>query len=137
MLTAAAMVGAGCGGGADDTTKVKRTMTRFLSSLGAGDAATACALLAPSGRAGYERLMRAPAGSCSLLVTLLNRRLPPQVKTALRHAQIKRVRIKGKTATVRHADVTSARGDLSSILPPHSPPTVLMKQRDGTWKIAG
>jgi hypothetical protein len=137
MVTAAALVAAGCGGGLDDTAKVKQTMTRYLSAVAAGDGATACSLLTRSGQAAFERFMRAAAaGSCPLIVTLFNARLPAQVKTALRHAQIKKITIHGNTATVQHAGITSTKGDLSTVVAPGSPPTVLMKQSDGTWKLS-
>jgi tripartite-type tricarboxylate transporter receptor subunit TctC len=136
MVTATALVAAGCGGGLDDTAKVKQTMTRYLSAVGAGDGATTCSLLTPSGQAAFERFKRAAAGSCPLLVTVFNAGLPAQVKTALRHAQIKKITINGNTATVRHADITSTKGDLSSVVPPGSPPTVLTKQSDGSWKLS-
>jgi hypothetical protein len=135
IVAATALVAAGCGGGSDDAARVKQTMTRFLSAVGAGDAATACSLLTPSGRAGFERFMRAPAGSCSLLITLFNRNLPPGVRTALRHARIKTVKVRGNTATIRHADVSSTRGDLSAVVKAGAPPAVLTKQPDGTWKL--
>jgi hypothetical protein len=136
LVTATALVAAGCGGGTDDTAKVKQTMTRFLSAVAAGDAATACSLITPSGQAKFERVVGAPAGTCSLIITLVNARLPERVKTALRHPRIKRVKIKGNTAIVRHADVTSTRGELGAVVQPASS-SVLMKQSDGRWKLSG
>jgi hypothetical protein len=132
-----ALLAAGCGGGTDDTAKVKHTMTRFYSSLAAGDGSTACSLATASGRAKLERRARAPAGSCSRIVTFLATSLSQQVKEGLQTASIRKVTVHGRTATVHETDVTSTRGDLRAFLQSGSPATELTKQSDGSWRISG
>ena len=45
--------------------------------------------------------------------------------------------VDGGSATVSNADITSTQGTLSGFLGPSSAPTVLTKQPDGSWMIAG
>jgi hypothetical protein len=134
VLLAGSLV-AGCGSGSDDTARVKQTMTRELKSAADGDGATACSLATPSGQAKLARAV--PGSTCEQVISLLSQRLPSQVKEGLRSAEIKKVTVNGDTATVQDADITSARGNLGGFLQPGSPPTILTKQPDGTWKISG
>jgi hypothetical protein len=131
----AALLIVGCGGGSDDSANVKKTMTRLYSALASGDGATACSLATPSGRAKLERGVGKGA-SCVQIVALLGASLPAKIKEGLRSVQVKKVTIHGNTATVQEADVTSTSGSLSGFLRPGSPPTILTKQADGTWKVS-
>ena len=125
----------GTGGGENDVAKVKQTMTRELSALADGDGATVCALATPSGRAKLQN--EVPGLSCPQIVTVAAQRLPSAIKQGLRNARVNKVTIHGDTATVQDADITSTQGALTGFLKPGSPPTILQKQSDGTWKIAG
>jgi hypothetical protein len=131
----AVVLAVGCGGGSDDTAKIKQTIRRELTALADGDGATGCSLATPARQA---KLVRALPGAmtCDQVIKAVGQRLPASVKDGLRSAQVKKVTVHGNTATVQDADITSARGNIAAFLQPGSPPTVLTEQPDGTWKIS-
>lgn len=128
---------AGCG--ATDTTadaaKIKQTIVSELADLANGNGAAACALATPTGQT--ELASGSPHKSCAEAITKVSQNLPADVKLGLQHAQVNKVVITGGSATVSNADITSTQGNASSFLTPASAPTVLVKQPDGSWKIAG
>jgi hypothetical protein len=121
-------------GGKSDADRAKDTMTTFLAALAKGDGKTACGLATASGRA---RLVRAAKGrlSCEGLIALIATRLPPDVKTGLENAQVKKITVNGNAATVQETDITSSKGNLSAFLRSGTP-TKLVKE-GGSWKVAG
>jgi ketosteroid isomerase-like protein len=129
---------AACGGqssGSTDVAKVKQTVVRELAALANGDGATACSLATASGRA---KVQSAIAGaSCEEVVKRFAQQVPQRVKDGMLTAKVKHVTIKGDTATVANADITSSRGTLAGFLQPGSAPTMLTKQADGSWKLSG
>jgi hypothetical protein len=138
LVGSLAVLVVGCGGGAGvggDRAKIEQTLQRDFTAIANGDGGTACALATPSGQAKLEKAV--PGASCEQIVSLVAQRLPQRIKHALRTAQIKQVTIKGDTATVQDADITSTRGSFRGFLHPGSAPGVLKRQPDGTWKIAG
>jgi hypothetical protein len=124
-----------CGGGASDEAKIKQTVVRELAAIANGDGATACSLATAAGRAKLER--DNPGHTCEQLIRLAATALPESAKEALRAAHVNRVTITGNTATVSDSDITSSKGSLASIFQSGTPPTVLTKQSDGSWKISG
>jgi hypothetical protein len=136
LLGGLLVVGCGGGGGASaDVGKIERTMTREFAAVADGDGAVACGLATPSGRAVLANAD--PGATCEEVIAFVAARLTPEIRTALHNLAIKKVTITGNTASVADADVTSTRGSLKGFDKPGSPPTILMKQPDGTWKIAG
>ncbi len=131
------LLGAGCGG-ADtgaDAAKIKQTVTQELGDLARGDGPGACALATPTGQT--ELASASPHKTCPEAITLVSQNLAPEVKQGLLSVKVNKVTITGGSATVNNADITSTQGTVSSFLDPASAPTVLVKQPDGSWKIAG
>jgi hypothetical protein len=110
-------------------------MTHELMAVARGDGVTACSLATPTGQARLAKSI--PGATCRQVVSLLADRLSPAIKDGLGSAHVTRVTISGDTATVQDSDISSTRGSLAGLLQPGSPPTVLTKQPDGTWKISG
>jgi hypothetical protein len=73
--------------------------------------------------------------SCEGLIALIATRLPPDVKTGLENAQVKKITVNGSSATIQETDITSSKGNLSAFLRSGTP-TRLVKER-GSWKVAG
>jgi ketosteroid isomerase-like protein len=127
---------AGCGGSshpaanAADVAKVKQTITRALAAVAAGDGATACSLATPTGQATLQKLVG--AASCQAAVATLAAQLPANMKAALRDAKVKKVSISGNTANVNNNDITAPQATIGDL---PLPPTVLVKQPDGSWKL--
>jgi hypothetical protein len=128
---------AGCGGTdtTADTTKITQTIMSELADLANGNGAAACALATPTGQT--ELASASPHKSCAEAISIVSQHLTPDVKLGLQHAQVHKVVISGGSATVSNADITSSQGNATSFLNPTSTPTVLVKQPDGSWKIAG
>jgi len=127
----------GCSRGAasrSDVMRVKQTMTRELAALASGEGTLACSLTTISGRKKIER--QVPGFGCEAIVALYGRKQTKPAKEALRTAHIRKVTINGDTATIRNADIVSARGSLHGVVPP-SGVNILTKQHDGSWKISG
>jgi hypothetical protein len=130
----AALALAGCGGGGSgDEQAVKDTVTTFMSALARGDGATACS---KATAAAQQRLtaQAAQAGSnCPAIIAAISKRLPAEVKQGLETAQVKKVTVKGNTATVTDHDITSKSGNLGPFL--GSGATTLTKV-GGSWKLS-
>jgi hypothetical protein len=130
------LVAAGCGGSSNagpsaaDVAKVKSTITQALAAVANGDGATACSLATTTGQATLAKLVG--SSSCTSAISLLASQLPPNTKAALRDAQVKKVSISGNTATVNNADITAPQANIGDL---PLPPTVLVKQPDGSWKL--
>ena len=140
LLATALLAGCGGGGGSSDVTKIKQTLTRYFSAFGAGDGATACSLFTQAGQAAFEHTVPGTtAGRCAQIVTFIGAGLTPPTKQALESAQIGKINVVAGTATVQVADVTATSGSFAAFprLKAGSPPYVLTKQPDGSWKIAG
>jgi hypothetical protein len=133
-VAAALVVLPGCGGSKSDADQAKDTMKSFLSAVAKGDGKKACSLADASGQA---RLVRAAKGrlNCEGVIAAISARIPANLKTALENADVKKVTINGNTATINDADITSSKGDLSSLLRGGTP-TKLVKQ-GGIWKLSG
>jgi len=136
MLALAAGLLASCGGSSHpaansaDVAKVKQTITRALAAVADGDGATACSLATPTGQATLEKLLG--SSSCQAAIASLASSLPPNMKAALKNAQVKKVSISGNTANVNNNDITAPQANIGDL---PLPPTVLVKQPDGSWKL--
>jgi len=133
----AALLPAGCGSAenAGDTAKIKQTVMAELGDLARGDGVAACALATPTGRTQLAK--GSSSRKCTKAIMLVSQNLAPEVKQGLLSVQVNKVTISGGSATVSNADITSTQGSVSGFLDPASTPTVLVKQPDGSWKIAG
>ncbi len=129
------VVVAGCGSShsssnSGDVAKIKSTVTRAFAAIASGDAATACSLATPAGQSTFEKLLG--ASSCTKAVAEIGSVLTPQMKAALKSAQVKKVSISGNTATIKNSDITAPQANIGAL---PLPPTVLVKQPDGSWKL--
>lgn len=124
---------AGCGGDSD-ADQAKRALTDFMAAIAKGDGKTACRLADEAGR---QRLVRAAKRrlSCEGVVAAIAGRIPPDVRTGLQNAQIKKVTIKGNIATVDDADITSTKGRLSGLFNGATPEKLV--KESGRWKVSG
>jgi hypothetical protein len=129
--------GGGGGGSSEDENAVKQTVEQFLHAVAAGDGITACALATPEGQAKLLEEVGQPGQNCTSVVTFIVAGLSQETKDGLATATVGKVSIDGDTATVEDADITSSQGDLTTFLDPDSPPTLLTRQPDGTWKLSG
>lgn len=138
VLIATLLIGllvAGCGSGnSADAQAVAKTVTQEFADLAAGNGAGACALATPGGQ---TLLASGTHHTCADAINLVSQNLPDQVRLGLRTAVVKKVTINGGSATVSPADITSTQGSLTGFLSPNSAPTVLTKQPNGAWQIAG
>jgi hypothetical protein len=133
-----AVAGAGCGGngaGGTDAAKVKRTVRRALLALADGNGPAFCALATAGARAELARTT--PGATCSQVVRRITNQLSPRVKLALRHARVGSVTVHGDHASIRAGAITSTQGTLKGFLQASAPPTRLIRESDGSWKIAG
>ncbi|HEY5198340.1 MAG TPA: hypothetical protein VIJ51_15070 [Solirubrobacteraceae bacterium] len=135
LLAGGLVAGCAAGGSTADAGKVAQTVTRELGDLAAGNGAAACALATPTGQT--ELASASPNHKCAQAIELVSQNLTPAVRLGLKTAVVKKVTINGGSATVSNADITSTQGSLSGFLGPGSAPTVLTKQPDGSWEIAG
>ncbi len=141
MLLAAAVsvtgIVTGCGGsgsaGTADAGKVKQTVRAALADLANADGRGFCSLATRTGRAKLAGTLH--GYNCVQLVNLVGGHLSPATKAGLLHAQVKRVTIKGSTASVKAADITATRGSLKGFLNDGGRATILTRQPDGSWKI--
>ncbi len=131
------LLAAGCGSAdtAADAAKIKQTVVQELGDLARGDGPAACALATPTGQT--ELASASPHKTCPEAIALVSQNLAPEVKQGLLSVTVNKVTINGGSATVANADITSTQGNVSSFLDPATAPTVLVKQPDGSWKIAG
>jgi hypothetical protein len=128
----------GCGGGSGrpaDAAGVRQTVTRFLHALGRGDGAAVCALATPAGRALLSGSV--PHHTCAQVISLVSRRLRATTKAGMESVHVGKVTIHNGHASVSNTSITSSHGSLASFLKPGSPPTLLTKQSDGSWRITG
>lgn len=137
IVLAVALGAAGCGGSGDDQA-VKQTMQNFLGAIGRGDGKAACALVTPSGQAALAAQIAALTHathtvSCQLILTEIAKLLPPAAKQGLESVQVRKVTVKGSTASVLSRDVHATKGNVSAFLS-GSAPTKLVKV-GGTWKV--
>ena len=116
---------------------MKQTVEQFLQAVAAGDGITACALATPEGQAKLLQEVGQAGQACTSVVTFISAGLSQDTKYGLATATVNKVSFDGDTATVEDADITSTQGDLSTFLDPNSPPTLLTRQPDGTWKLSG
>lgn len=124
----------GCGSSNSDADAAKDTMKSFLAALATGDGKKACSLADAAGR---QRLVAAGRGraTCEDVIKLIASRLPPKVKEGLENADVKKVTVKGNTATIKDSDIKSSKGDASAFLT-GGRPTKLVKE-GGKWKLSG
>lgn len=134
FLAACGSTGSG-GSGTGDIAQVKQTLRRAFRALSAGDGGAVCALATPAGRKTLAASL--PHTDCASVVTLVGQHLSPAQKAGLASVQIHRVTLSGRAASVSDADISAGRGSLKGFIQPHSPPTRLTKQADGSWKISG
>jgi hypothetical protein len=130
---AVALALTGCGG-RSDADKAKEALTTFMAAIARGDGKTACGLADAAGR---QRLVTAAKGrlSCESVVAAIATRIPPDVRTGLENAEIRRVTVRGNTATVDDADITSSKGRLSGFLNGDTPEKLV--KEGGRWKVSG
>src|SRR5258708_17016640 len=137
IALAVALGAAGCGGSGDDHA-VKQTMQRFLGAIGRGDGKAACALVTPAGQAALAQQIATLTHathtvSCQLILTQIAKLLPPAAKQGLESVQVRKVTVKGNTATVLSRDVHPTKGNASAFLS-GSAPTTLVKV-GGAWRV--
>lgn len=136
VLVVAVLVLAGCGGGSGaDAAQVKRTVQRALTALANGNGRAFCALATTGAQAELARTT--PGASCAGVVRRIGDQLSNQVKLGLRHARVGKVSLSGDHASIRAGDITSTRGTVKGFLQASAAPTKLIRQSDGSWKIAG
>lgn len=139
VLVVAVLVLVGCGGGraadAGDAANVKRTVQRALTALADGNGPAFCALATAGAQAELARTT--PGASCAGVVRRISRQLSDRVKLGLRYARVGKVSLSGDRATIRAGDITSTRGTVKGFLQASAAPTQLIRQADGSWKIAG
>jgi hypothetical protein len=127
-----------CGGGISpaerDAAQVKRTVQQALGDLANGNGSAFCALATRGGRATLARTLH--GYSCAGIVHLVGGHLSTNTRTGLLHAKVTQVTVRGRTATVLAADITSTAGSLKGFLNDGGKPTTLVKQSDGSWKIS-
>jgi hypothetical protein len=128
----------GCGSGTSpavrDAAQVKRTVQQALADLANGNGTAFCALATGPGRAKLARTLH--GYSCAGVVDLVGGHLSTDTRTGLLHAKVTHVTVRGRTATVLAADITSTAGSLKGFLNDGGKPTTLVKQADGSWKIS-
>jgi hypothetical protein len=129
--------GGGGGGSSEDETAVKQTVELFLHAVAAGDGITACTLATPEGQAKLLQEVNQAGQNCTQVVTFVSAGFSQDTRDGLATAKVEKVGFDGDTATVEDEDITSTQGDLQAFLDPNSPPTVLTRQPDGTWKLSG
>jgi hypothetical protein len=112
---------------------VRRTMQRELVAMANGDGTTVCALATSHARARLGRAVRRI--SCPRAVAYANRFIPPAVKLGMRNATIGKVIVSGGVALVYDDQITSSQGTLEGFVTPGSPPTILLLDQTGTWRI--
>jgi hypothetical protein len=137
IALALALGASGCGGSGDDAA-VKQTVQRFLGDIGRGDGKAACALVTPAGQAALAAQIATLTHathtvSCQLIITQIARLLPPAAKQGLASVQVRKVTIKGNTATVVSSDIHATKGDASAYLSGGAA-TKLVKV-GGAWEI--
>jgi hypothetical protein len=136
VLVVAVLMAVGCGGaGAGDTGKVRRTVERALTALADGNGSAFCVLATAGARAELTR--STPGATCAGVVRRISRQLSARVKLGLRHARVGKVSLSGDRATIRAGEITSPRGEVKGFLQASAAPTQLIRQPDGSWKIAG
>lgn len=128
---------AGCGGGTDPREKqaVTAAVRTFFSALADGDGRRACAELTASGQASLVASAGAGGVACPQAIAIASRRLPAAVRQGLRAIELRAVAISGTHASVRDDDITSARGDLRSVLRPGN--ITRLSRSEGSWKLTG
>jgi hypothetical protein len=129
--------GGGGGGSSEDEAAVKQTVEQFMHSVASGDGPTACALATPDAQGKLLQAVGQSGGDCVQVVGVVSAGFSPATRDGLATATVTKVGFDGDTATVEDKDVTSSAGDLSTFLDPNSPPILLTKQPDGTWRISG
>jgi hypothetical protein len=136
LAVAMSVAVAGCGGGAGGrAAQVRKTVQQALAALADGNGSAFCSLATAGAQAELARAT--PGASCPDVVTRVSHQLSPVVKLGLRHARVGTVTISGDHASIRAGSITSIRGTLTGFLQASSPPTKLVRQSNGTWKIAG
>jgi hypothetical protein len=141
VLAAAVLVPVGCGGGraadadAANVAKVKRTVQRALTALADGNGPAFCALATTGARAELARTT--PGASCAGVVRRISHQLSDRIKLGLRFARVGKASLSGDKATIRAGDISSTRGTVKGFLQASAAPTELIRQPDGSWKIAG
>jgi hypothetical protein len=116
----------GCGGGGGGSGDARSAAQSYLKAFASGDAAKACALLTPAGRAGFVARVRAVAAAvpdCPAAVGKLRAAAGPAAMRALGTATVSEPKVSGNRATVT---LTSGAG---------SRPARLVR-RGGRWLLA-
>jgi hypothetical protein len=128
----------GCGGssssGSSDTAKVSHVVETAFHDVATGDGAGFCSLATKAGQATLAKTL--PGYTCAKVVTLVSQHLSSAQKAGLLHAHVKTATVKGASATVSDADVSTTQGTLKGFLDDKTP-TRLTKASDGSWKISG
>jgi hypothetical protein len=127
VAIAAALIAAGCGGGAPPSPEAAgAAVTGFSKAFGAGDGAKACGLLTSAAQAAFAKRVQAlaPTSDCPTAIKRVHDAAGPQVTRALAAAKVSAVKVNGNSAT---ATLTAAG---------HSTSVGLTRQ-DGSWKLTG
>lgn len=133
MALALALLAAGCG--TSDSDVVKQTVKRALTDVARGDGQAFCALATPAERAHLGRLV--PGYDCAQLMHFIGVHLLPATRRAMLHAQVSRVQVHGDVARVYASAIDTTQGSLSGVLDDDGVATRLVRQGDGTWRVAG
>jgi hypothetical protein len=111
-------------------------MEQFMHAVAAGDGVTACALATPEAQAQLLQQVGQTGADCVQAIPVVSADFSPATRDGLATATVTEVGFDGDTATVADEDIKSSQGDLSAFLDPDSPPAVLTRQPDGTWKLS-
>lgn len=129
---------AGCGGSESDSDKVKSTVTGFFGAVADNEGQRACALLTDSAiqeLSSAAFLLQAPA-SCPEAIETFNRQLSSDDKKALKSAEVNRVAITGRTATVADNDIVLEIGGQAGLFRNNDPRPLALEKIGDDWKVS-
>jgi hypothetical protein len=143
VATAAATMLAACGGdggGAegDPRAEIESTFRALARAIVANDGRAGCALMTPELRATYaDQLVGVDdaedrARRCAAAVDLLMFAWPEDHREALRHIEVRRVRVDGDRAELHDDDLTIGHADR----PDPDPRPIVFRRVEGKWLIA-
>lgn len=118
-ILVAALVGAGCGGGAQD--QISATVKDFYSGLLSNDGKKSCDQLDAKTQQAVQRSIR--ASSCGAAIGRLSKVLPSSLKDRIKKATVTNIKVNGD-----HATATVKGGGQSG--------SVALTKQGGDWKIS-
>ena len=129
---------AGCGGSESASDKVKSTVTGFFGAVADNEGQRACAQLTGSAIQELNSaafLLQAPA-SCPEAIETYNRQLSSDDKKALKSAEVNRVTVTRRTATVADNDIVLEIGGQAGLFRNNDPRPLALEKIGEDWKIS-